>query len=194
MEISFYEGVHDSWRPERMPYDAAQVCWPSQVLNGYYTSCMHVSCTYIRKWKLRQCRCTKFFFFFQDCVIKSVEHERARKRHKKEKTVDSIYSWRPSSSIVLHHDWLSKVTSSKIFRHRCSLSLSLPKSSRRIRRVQQYLLCLFIWLHSYWSSVGFFLYLEKYTNTQQRKREKKKQLMDEKESEGIAYITNASCD
>jgi hypothetical protein len=62
-------------------------------------------------------------FFFKDCVIKSVEHERARKRHKKEKTVDSIYSWRPSSSIVLHHDWLSKVTSSKIFRRRCSLSL-----------------------------------------------------------------------
>lgn len=110
-------------------------------------------------------------FFPQDCVIKSVEHERARKRDKKEKTVDSIYSWRPSSSIVLHHDWLSKVTSSKIFRRRCSLSLL--KSSRRIRRVQ-YLLCLFIWLHSYWSSVGFFLYLEKYTNTQQRKREKKK--------------------
>lgn len=71
----------------------------------------------------------KVLFFFQDCVIKSVEHERAQKRHKKEKTVDSIYSWRPSSSIVLHHDWLSKVTSSKIFRHRCSLSLSLfPKA------------------------------------------------------------------
>lgn len=147
---------------------------------------------YIRKWKLRQCRCTKFFFFQRLCN-KICWARTSPKRDTKRKRLSTLFTVGDhlvrSCSIMTG---CPKLRARK-FLDVVVLSLSSQKlashSLRAVLVMSFYLapqLLIVCWL--------FPLYREVYKHTAEKARKEKKKLIDQKREWRDRIYTNASCD